>query len=139
MAAPKPLADERQLVEAAQRDPRRFAELYEQNFARVYAYVARRVGDRAAAEDVTLRLPPGTMIFNDDTGELMHDLKPSERVVIAKGGKGGLGNLHFKSSTNQAPRQFTPGEAGEEMLHQVGTSSSRSFKGGTAMGKTLMR
>ena len=53
MTAPKPLADERQLVEAAQRDPRRFAELYEQNFARVYAYVARRVGDRAAAEDVT--------------------------------------------------------------------------------------
>lgn len=53
MAAAKPEADERQLVEAAQHDPRRFAELYERNFARVYAYVARRVPDRAAAEDVT--------------------------------------------------------------------------------------
>jgi len=50
-----PLADteERLLIEAAKRDPRRFAELYEANFERVYSYVARRVGDRAAAEDVT--------------------------------------------------------------------------------------
>jgi RNA polymerase sigma-70 factor, ECF subfamily len=50
MEAPEPV--ERPLIEAAQRDPRRFAELYERNFERVYAYIARRVGDRAQAEDL---------------------------------------------------------------------------------------
>ncbi len=53
MTTPLAEADERLLIEAAQKDPRRFAELYEANFERVYAYVARRVRDRAAAEDVT--------------------------------------------------------------------------------------
>ncbi len=53
MTTPLAEADERRLIEAAQKDPRRFAELYEANFERVYAYVARRVRDRAAAEDVT--------------------------------------------------------------------------------------
>lgn len=53
MKPPKTEADERLLIEAAQQDPRRFAELYEENFDRVYAYVARRVENRAAAEDVT--------------------------------------------------------------------------------------
>ena len=54
-AAEIPLSgdDERQLIEAAQADPRRFAELYERNFDRVYAFIARRTGDRAAAEDLT--------------------------------------------------------------------------------------
>jgi RNA polymerase sigma-70 factor, ECF subfamily len=50
---PRAEADERLLVEAAQKDPRRFGELYEANFERIYSYVARRVGDRSAAEDVT--------------------------------------------------------------------------------------
>jgi RNA polymerase sigma-70 factor (ECF subfamily) len=49
----RPEADQRQLIEAAQRDPRRFAELYQQNFERVYAFIARRVRGRAAAEDLT--------------------------------------------------------------------------------------
>lgn len=53
MKAPKAFADERLRIEAAQKDPSRFAELYEENFARVYAYVARRAENRAAAEDVT--------------------------------------------------------------------------------------
>ena len=53
MKALKKEADERLLVEAAQKDPARFAELYENNFARVYAYVVRRVGDRAETEDLT--------------------------------------------------------------------------------------
>ncbi len=53
MKAPKTEADERLRIEAAQKDRRRFAELYEENFARVYAYVARRVENRATAEDVT--------------------------------------------------------------------------------------
>ncbi len=51
--APGKEADERRLIEAAQNDPARFAELYEVNFERVYAYVARRVGDRAETEDLT--------------------------------------------------------------------------------------
>jgi len=53
LTTPLAEADERLLIEAAQRDPRRFAVLYEAHFERIYAYVARRVGDRAAAEDVT--------------------------------------------------------------------------------------
>ncbi|MCI0356835.1 MAG: RNA polymerase sigma factor [Acidobacteria bacterium] len=53
MKAPKAFADERLRIEAAQKDPSRFAELYEENFERVYGYVARRVENRAAAEDVT--------------------------------------------------------------------------------------
>lgn len=68
----------------------------------------------AAGEDLLVRLPPGTMLFDADTGELVHDLKPGERVVVAKGGKGGWGNEHFKRSDNQAPRNADPGEPGEE-------------------------
>lgn len=67
----------------------------------------------ANGADCLVRLPPGTLIFNDETGGIIHDLQPGERVTIARGGKGGLGNEHFKSSTNQAPRKATPGEHGE--------------------------
>lgn len=67
----------------------------------------------AMGEDYLLRLPPGTQIFNDETGELVHDLKPGERVIIAQGGRGGFGNEHFKTSTNQTPRQAEPGEKGQ--------------------------
>lgn len=66
-----------------------------------------------AGEDREIRVPAGTMLFDDDTGELLHDVQPGDRVVIARGGRGGFGNEHFKSSTNQTPRQFTPGEPGE--------------------------
>jgi GTP-binding protein len=68
----------------------------------------------AAGDDIVLRVPVGT-IFNDaDTGERLHELlEPDERVLLAKGGDGGFGNLHFKSSTNRAPRQKTPGWPGE--------------------------
>jgi GTP-binding protein len=63
-----------------------------------------------AADDITLRMPVGTMIYDEDTGELMFDLATHGQVVLlAKGGEGGLGNIHFKSSTNRAPRQSTPG------------------------------
>ena len=66
------------------------------------------------AEDIVLRMPVGTVITDADTGELVADLAVhDERALIARGGKGGLGNLHFKSSTNRAPRQSTPGESGE--------------------------
>jgi GTP-binding protein len=67
------------------------------------------------AEDITLRVPVGTVITDAESGELLADLTAHEqRALLAKGGAGGLGNLHFKSSTNRAPRQFTRGEEGEK-------------------------
>ena len=66
------------------------------------------------AEDIVLRVPVGTVITDAQTGEQIADLAAHEqRALIARGGKGGLGNLHYKTSTNRAPRQCTPGEAGE--------------------------
>ncbi len=67
------------------------------------------------ADDVILRVPVGTVIQDADTGAQLADLaRDGQKALVAKGGKGGLGNLHFKSSTNRAPRQSTPGEPGEE-------------------------
>lgn len=67
------------------------------------------------ADDIILRMPVGTVITDLATNEVLADLaQDGQRAVIAKGGKGGLGNLHFKTSTNRAPRQYTQGEAGEE-------------------------
>ncbi len=64
--------------------------------------------------DLVLRVPVGTLIRDRTSGELVADLDgDGKKALIARGGKGGLGNLHFKSSTNRAPRQCTPGEAGE--------------------------
>ena len=66
------------------------------------------------AEDIELRMPVGTVIVDAETGAQVADLDRNlQRALIAKGGKGGIGNLHFKSSTNRTPRQFTRGEPGE--------------------------
>jgi len=66
-------------------------------------------------EDMVLRFPVGTVISDEDSGAVIADLaNDGQRAMLAKGGNGGLGNLHFKSSTNRAPRQHTPGEPGEE-------------------------
>lgn len=68
-----------------------------------------------SAEDLIIQLPIGTQIFEDDKETLVADLtKAGQRIVLAAGGKGGLGNACFKSSTNRAPRQSTPGGEGEE-------------------------
>lgn len=67
----------------------------------------------ADAPDLIIQLPAGTLVYNVDTGDLMHDLKPGESIVIAKGGRGGFGNEHFKSSINQTPKTATPGAPGE--------------------------
>ena len=68
----------------------------------------------ASAEDIVLRMPMGTIISDAESGEVLAELLvPDEKVVIVKGGDGGFGNLHFKSSTNRAPRQKTPGWPGE--------------------------
>ena len=65
-------------------------------------------------DDIELKMPVGTVIIDADTEEVVADLaRHGERVMLARGGKGGLGNIHFKSSTNRAPRQCTPGEEGE--------------------------
>jgi GTP-binding protein len=73
--------------------------------------------DRTGANgaDVDLALPLGTQIFAEDGETLVADLaRPEQRVVLARGGEGGLGNSHFKSPTNRAPREATPGQPGEE-------------------------
>src|SRR6476646_6165282 len=72
------------------------------------------------AEDIVLRMPVGTVITDAETGETIADLAADgQSAQLAKGGQGGLGNLHFKSSTNRAPRQSTPGETGEHRLLQL--------------------
>ena len=65
-------------------------------------------------EDIVLRMPVGTVITDLESGELIADLdEDGKRALIARGGKGGLGNIHFKSSVNRAPRKRTMGEEGE--------------------------
>ena len=66
-------------------------------------------------DDIVLRVPVGTVITDADSGERIADLAADgAQALVAKGGKGGLGNIHFKSSINRAPRQTTPGEQGEQ-------------------------
>ena len=65
-------------------------------------------------EDIVLTMPVGTIVKDADTGEVIADVcRHGQRALLARGGRGGLGNVHFKSSTNRAPRQCTPGEPGE--------------------------
>lgn len=70
-----------------------------------------------AGEDRVITVPVGTVVTNVDTDEVIGDLvRHGDRLLVARGGKGGLGNMHFKSSINRAPRQATPGEEGEERM-----------------------
>lgn len=74
---------------------------------------ARRHG--RAGDDLFLDVPPGTAVYDDETGELLADLVAvGQTAMIARGGRGGLGNTHFKSSTHQAPRHAQKGEPGTE-------------------------
>lgn len=67
--------------------------------------------------DLILKVPVGTVVYDDTTGELIHDFQyPDERFVIARGGRGGRGNQHFATSTHQAPREHELGTPGEERL-----------------------
>ncbi|MDM0083749.1 MULTISPECIES: Obg family GTPase CgtA [Variovorax] len=69
----------------------------------------------AAGEDITLKMPVGTIISDAETGEVLYELlTPGEVITIAKGGDGGFGNMRFKSAINRAPRQKTPGWPGEK-------------------------
>ncbi|MEN0653906.1 MULTISPECIES: GTPase ObgE [Hyphobacterium] len=66
-------------------------------------------------DDITLKVPVGTQILDEDNEEVLADLdKPGMRILLMEGGRGGKGNAHFKSSTNQAPRYSQPGETGQE-------------------------
>lgn len=71
----------------------------------------------AAGADVILKVPPGTQLFAEDNETMLGDLtRPGERIVLARGGNGGFGNAHFKTSTNQSPRRANPGEDGVELV-----------------------
>jgi GTP-binding protein len=93
--------------------------LVDYRFARIHRAQDGDIGRGAdkygrGGEDVVLRMPVGTLIKDAGDGALLADLAADgQRALLAKGGRGGLGNLHFKSSINRAPRQFTRGEPGE--------------------------
>jgi GTP-binding protein len=71
-------------------------------------------------EDLTVRVPVGTQIFDSTSGELLHDLATEDaRWLAAKGGRGGFGNAHFATSTNRAPRYHQSGSEGEELELQL--------------------
>jgi GTP-binding protein len=74
----------------------------------------------AAGEHLTLHVPVGTLLYDDATGELVHDFaRPNESIVVARGGRGGRGNQHFATSTHQAPREHELGRAGEERSYRL--------------------
>src|SRR3954464_7281486 len=101
------------------RSDRNVNTLIDYRFARIHRAEngARGMGadcNGRGGADVELRVPVGTLVRDEESGELVADLaKDGERALLARGGSGGLGNIHFKSSVNRAPRQFTRGEPGE--------------------------
>ncbi|HLI75649.1 MAG TPA: GTPase, partial [Acidobacteriaceae bacterium] len=71
-------------------------------------------------ESTTLEVPVGTVLYDDDTNELIHDFAtPNEEIVIARGGRGGRGNQHFATSTHQAPREHELGRPGEARNYRL--------------------
>lgn len=81
------------------------------------------MGSNCTGQDgssITLQVPVGTALYDDETGELVHDFRePDERIVIARGGRGGRGNQHFATSTHQAPREHEMGRPGEERVYRL--------------------
>ena len=82
-------------------------------------------------EDVVLKVPVGTIVYDELTGELVHDFAgPDERVVIAQGGRGGRGNARFATSTHQAPREHEQGFPGEERDAAAGVEAAGRCRAG---------
>lgn len=120
------------------------------DFRHQHLYKAKN-GERGAgsqctgksADDLIIKVPIGTIIFDNDTNETIGDLtKNGQRICVAKGGKHGLGNIHFKSSTNRAPLRFTKGEPGEnrELLLELKLLADVGLLGMPNAGKsTLIR
>ena len=99
--------------------------LVDYRFARIHRAKNGEPGRGAAcygkgADDIVLLMPVGTVITDIETGEQIADLAhDGDKKLLAQGGKGGLGNIHFKSSTNRAPRRSTPGTEGERRELQL--------------------
>jgi GTP-binding protein len=73
-----------------------------------------------SGEALVLKVPVGTILYDDATGEQIHDfVRPNDQIVIARGGRGGRGNQHFATSTHQAPREHELGRAGEERSYRL--------------------
>src|SRR5512143_3133940 len=71
-------------------------------------------------EDIVLKVPVGTIVYDDDTGEKVHDFsRADERIIVARGGRGGRGNAQFATSTHRAPREHEDGRPGEERLYRL--------------------
>jgi len=81
---------------------------------------ARRRAHGRDGTDAVLRVPPGTVVRSDPDGEVLGEvLAPGDRLVVARGGRGGRGNVHFVTSTHQAPRHYERGDPGEEAWVQL--------------------
>lgn len=89
---------------------------YQQHFRAAKGHHGKGSNRQGAnSEDIILKVPVGTQIFEEDKETLVADLiEPGQKVLLAKGGDGGFGNSHYKTSTNQTPRRATPGWPGEE-------------------------
>ena len=85
----------------------------------------------ASADDLVLRVPVGTQIMDEDNREVLADLtRPGERVVFLRGGDGGFGNTHYKSSTNRAPRRADPGWPGPRSVGVAAAEADRRCRAG---------